>query len=46
MKTALDDGDDESAVILLEQKESLEDSVEKLEAAIQAMARLKSQWRP
>ena len=32
LETALDDGDDESAVILLEQKESLEDSVAKLEA--------------
>ena len=31
LETALDDGDDESAVILLEQKESLEDSVAKLE---------------
>ena len=32
LETALDDGDDESAVILLEQKKLLEDSVGKLEA--------------
>jgi phage shock protein A len=31
LETALDDGDDESAVILLEEKETLEDTIERLE---------------
>ena len=31
LETALEDGDDESAVILLEEKETLEDAVERLE---------------
>ena len=31
LETALDDGDDESAVVLLEQKDQLEDAIERLE---------------